>query len=207
MDEKGFHVHVVGINHFDPLIPPRLSSHLQALAQEHSSPPAFVGVEYAKKVFLEIKAQRPRFRELLRNTWPEMTSKDLEILADSLAYEGDRHLAIFPDSPTLWLEIVRGVLPGTIENYAENRLAMYRERGGSDPSPARISQEIQRIAMDNFDLNRSATFAQTVLNGIRDLHGTWAITVTGSGHTRANRPGSMCQLLEASGVLCRTTVV
>jgi hypothetical protein len=69
--EDVFHLHMIGIDHFDPMIPPRLSSHLHTLADEHSSPPAFVGVEYAESVFMQLKAKRMRFRDLLQDVWPD----------------------------------------------------------------------------------------------------------------------------------------
>lgn len=204
-------LHVAGVNHFDPLCREKLRKWLQGLSLINAEPPAFVAVEYDRQQFEQYKKQRGRFRQLLQTEWPSLSTAELDILENSLGYEGDTHLEIFPSAEVLWLDRGRQVSDlSMIDKYAEDRLTMYKQYsfGQKTLRIDRLSENIRRAEnSQNISLDRSKKFADLILEKVQKSGGKWAIVIVGSSHTRKDIRGSMRYLLENTGLICEVSEI
>jgi hypothetical protein len=198
---------IAGVNHFDPLGRQGLYSWLVGRVAKYASSPSFVGVEYHQEVFQAIKQQRPSFRTLINELWPDLGCRDAAVLADALAYEGDTHLAVVPTVPTVWLD--PRALPesgAAVERYAELRLGMYRgfanAADGTLPFLMGLSKVARSIATNDIDFSRSAVFADRAAEAARSLGGSWSVLIVGNGHAMVPPSRSMRGILEGAGHLC-----
>ena len=207
-------LYIAGVNHLDPLCRPKLVKWLQQLSETHDKRPAFVAVEYDKNLFEKAKKQRKRFRQMLQKEWPSLTSEQLNILENSLVYEGDTHLEVFPDVEILWLDTRRQETDSSVvdkfEKYAEDRLAMYKQYSFGEKTLS-INQLRERIRnVDDpecIDLDRSQKFAYLVSKGISKSGGKWAIVIVGFNHTRKDIQENMRCLLEDNGLICEVSKI
>ena len=202
-------LYIAGVNHLDPLCRPKLVKWLQRLSETYDKRPAFVAVEYDKNLFEKAKKQRKRFRQLVQNEWPSLTSEQLNILENFLAYEGDTHLEVFPDVKILWLDTGRQVSDSSVwDKYAEDRLAMYEQYsfGETTLNINKLSERIRNVANpEDINLNRSKRFADLIHKGISKNDGKWAIVIVGFSHTRKDIQGTMRCLLEDNGLICEVS--
>ena len=202
-------LYIAGVNHFDPLCRPKLVKWLQHLSETYDKQPAFVAVEYDINLFEQIKKQRRRFRQMLHNEWPSLTLEQLNILENSLAYEGDTHLEVFPDVEILWLDTGRQVSDSSVlYKYAEDRLAMYKQYSSGETALNinKLSERIRNVANpEDINLNRSKRFANLIHKGISKNDGKWAIVIVGFSHTRKDIQGTMRCLLEDNGLICEVS--
>ena len=207
----GMRLHIAGVNHFDPLCRPKLVKWLQQLSEIHDKWPAFVAVEYDKNLFEQAKKQRKRFQQLLQNEWPSLTSEQLNILQNSLVYEGDTHLEVFPDVEILWLDTGRQVSDSSEwDKYAEKRLATYKQCsfGEATLSINQLSERIRNAEdPEDINLNRSKRFADLIRKGISKSRGKWTIVIVGFNHTRKDIQGTMRCLLEDNGLICEVSKI
>jgi hypothetical protein len=192
---------LVGINHFDPLCRVKLSKWLQDVSKINSTPPSFIAVEWDENHFNLIKAQRKRFGELLKLESPDLSNDELEIFKNSLAYEGDTHIEIYPSVPIVWLDEGRVVNKEKIECYAEGRLNIYKghSRGQIKGSLQQISDSLKQSQQAEIDLERSKIFAERIIAQITESNIDWAISITGQEHTNEEIPGSMRSLIKKAG--------
>ena len=199
-------LYIAGVNHFDPLCRPKLVKWLQHLSETYDKQPAFVAVGYDSNLFEQIKKQRRRFRQMLHNEWPSLTLEQLNILENSLAYEGDTHIEVFPDVEILWLDTGRQETDSNEwDKYAEKRLAMYKQYsfGKKTLSINKLSERILNIDDPEYNnLNRDEKFAYLIRQGISKSGGKWAIVIVGFNHTRKDIQGTMRCLLEDYGIIC-----
>ncbi len=97
-------LHIAGVCHDDPKGKANLKAWLRALSAAHDEPPAFVGVEYDKDKFAELKKQRPLLSKKMQAYRPAASQDLLDALADCLAYEPDAVAEVFPNFEPLWLD-------------------------------------------------------------------------------------------------------
>jgi len=199
----GVNFYLFGISHFDPLGRGRLIGALKRLHEVKKEPPIFVAVEYDSGHFERIKCQRPSFRQALGVKDPRLSVRDLDIYANSLVYEGDAHLEVFPDARTVWLDQGRIVHDESmIDGYADDRLAMYlriaqNKLAGS--SIERLSKHFLSQPDSDIDLERSKRFAKILRSEIDGKEDVWAAVVVGRGHTNSKTQGSMAEILAKAG--------
>lgn len=204
-------LYIAGVNHLYPLCRPKLVKWLQQLSETHDKRPAFVAVEYDKNLFEKAKKQRKRFRQLLQKEWPSLTSEQLDILENSLVYEGDTHLEVFPDVEILWLDTGKQEMDSSDwDKYAESRLAMYKQYSFGK-TRLNINQLSKRIRSgedpENINLNRSKIFADMIHKRVSKSGGKWAIVIVGYNHTRKDMRRTMRCLLEDNGFICEVTKI
>lgn len=94
---------VLYLGRSDALGKPNLKTWLHGLAAAADRPPLFVAAELDERTFRELKSQRAELRCDL-STWRTIPSAVLDALADSLAYEPDAVLDVFPRVEILWLD-------------------------------------------------------------------------------------------------------
>ena len=95
---------LVGTAHYDLRGRESLIRTLKGFDQYSDSTPAFVGVEYSEEETLSRIASRPRIKKQFAEQWPDLTADELNQIAETYGYDADSHGAVFPDSPTLFLD-------------------------------------------------------------------------------------------------------
>jgi len=116
---------IFGISHFDPQSYKNLVKILRCQKSSRSDPPLFIATEWGQKAFEEIRNQRPQFREMIKNNWPQLSTNQqaLDVIVKTLGFEGDCYTELFPSTKTIWLDNDRDV---SVSDYAVNRLSMYK---------------------------------------------------------------------------------
>lgn len=185
---------------------------IEQLARSNVDSPAFVAVEWDETLFNQVKRQRHGFRETIRTKWPQASKELLDILRDSLGFEGDSHLAQFPSAEILWLDAGRDE---TVESYSADRLLMYERFLGGVPLPSDSSEALSLLS--NVAINRAShgtitptsrdkTFAESIARRIAYQQGNWALIIVGALHA-SNHSGSMIDLLQTQGYDCQVTIL
>ncbi len=196
-------LHIAGVNHNDPQCRSRLIIWMKKHYKKYKTVPAFIAVEYKKEHFIMIKRQRNKFFKLLNEKWHNLSSQVLHILTNSLAYESDAHIDIFPDVEILWLDEDREASSDIIDKYAEDRLNIIV--GCTDKcnftSIEDISEKIWARSRSSCPSNRDKVFATKIKNKINSIEDNWAIVIIGTNHAE-NIAGSMRNLLEQHGICC-----
>lgn len=208
-------LYLVGINHFDPSCRLKLCDWFCQCIEKGLRTPCFVAVEWDPEVFEQVRSQRKKFRELLREQWPSMSETLLETLTLSLAYEGDTHTAYYPEAGTLWLDESREVDTDEVNNYGRDRFNMYKRflnavpAGSDDGSILQGMREaaIQEAApMPQQGNARDEKFATHIIQRIEKNECDWAIVVVGKNHA-GDFKGSMRRLLEEKGYCCKVLLL
>ena len=190
-----------GVSHHDPFGKVVLHDALRLREQEHGAAPDFVAVEYDSDQFSRIRKQRPLFREEIRTAEPNITTRELDILEQSLVYEGDAHEELYPGCKTIWLDQGRSVTLATIENYASARRRMLlcwvpQLAGSLNTLSAHFRDEVD----GEIDFSRSRMFYELVrANLMKTVN--WTAVIVGRAHTNAATLGSMANLLSQDEVI------
>jgi hypothetical protein len=204
-------LHIAGLNHYDPTHRAILRRWLTSLFKSKNSLPSFVAIEWDKGTFKEVKRQRPAFRQLLREEWPTTPSDLLDVLGNSLGYEGDAHEDAIGDLDILWLDEGRQTDPS---NYANHRLAMYKDFLGRQPMPGNTNDALSRLSdvarqraaspslSDQQDQEREIKWARLLRDKCESSKSDWAIVLIGANHA-----GPICSLLENHGLPCDVTIL
>ncbi len=200
---------VAGVNHNDVLGRDRLLAWLQKVCNEENSHPSFVAVEYNRSHFADIKSQRPLFRKLAAEVWPNSSKQVFDTIQDSLAYEGDLHELIFSGAETVWLDQGRLVDdPTRLSKYACDRLKIYRnfiksERLALSPEDfSTMSNAAWKHREPPQPDDRDFKFAEVLLDRFIRDQTDWGIAIVGSDHA-SGVDGSMVNRLEGEGVVCQ----
>lgn len=197
-------ISVSAICHFDPLCKQRLLKWLLFERSFHYHPPTFVAVEWDCQIFEKICKQRKIVYNLARKQWPSATPKFLYTLAEAVAYEGDTHVEVFPDIPTIWLDQGRIIKDQTIiTDYAKDRITVYANLIGDEISDFNeetlhfMSLKAWEISESSNDRNiddRDYRFSSTIINKYIFNPIKWAIVIVGANHTRKHRRTMISEL-------------
>jgi hypothetical protein len=206
---------IVGVNHFDPLGRQGLCDWLKQISQNYGRP-TFVATEWDKDIFLRVKAQRKRFRRLLRGQWPNISEHLLGILELSLGYEGDSHEEIYPGMDVLWLDEGRDVpVEDAITKYAEDRLTRYRAYMGEGvcgcDDTSTLGKMSKAAALEagsppETGPDRDKRFADLILQKVKQSPDGWAVVIVGKDHATAI-DGSMACILDGEKLICEVAEV
>jgi len=205
-------IYIAGVYHFDPFGRTYLQKWLKELDVQHNTRPDFIAVEWDKDIFSKIKNQRGEFYKLAHKEWPNASNDMLNVLKDSLGYEGDSHVNIFPDIEVLWLD---GGRKGdhtdiiSINSYATVRLNKYRGLLGLN-TPLELSilnKKVLEGVNSNSSLSdeRDTKFSELILKKVQGKDG-WAIVIVGANHAR-NETGRMRRILEDNKLICEVTIL
>lgn len=213
-------LHLIGINHYDPLGRGRLVECLTSLAMQHGAPPIFVAVEWDPMYFAQVKQQRPAFRNLARDELKVERNVVLDALELSLGYEGDAHRDVFPNVDTLWLD--QGRQAGFITPYAQRRAGIYKSylKHHSEVDEESILNTLSLEAWQASDKAghnlgdwdyRDELWLERVGSRLAGDPGEWAILIVGAGHTeeKPDRLGQMplYALLVGAGHPCTRRIL
>lgn len=206
-------VYIAGINHFDPTNRETLRRWLATISSSRTSPPVFVATEWNKEVFENVKEQRPKFRQLMMSQWPDAPSELLDILENSLGYEADTHTEVFDDVEILWLDQKRQVNVSDINNYARDRLRMYRSFLEGQPLPKNTSDALsmfsevarRRAQNSGTSTQRDVEWARLIREKCAISKGEWIIIIVGASHA-SDHEGSMRRLLQEQGLICQVNI-
>ncbi len=114
---------IAGITHFDVLGHRRLIEWLKQKSAIESGTPEFVAVEWDKDSFSLLKAHRNLIGEFARKEWPTAPNSFVQVIQQSLGYEGDTHKEVLPSVETVWLDNGRTVVDETnVSQYCRMRM-------------------------------------------------------------------------------------
>ena len=206
-------LYIAGIQHFDPLCRDRLLNWLKKLEKSHDNPPLFIAVEWDENIFRKIAQQRPTLQHLAKKVWPQASLFFLEKLSEAMAFEADTHIESFPTVPTLWLENGRIVSPEIIENYARDRLNVYRSflsheiTGLNNDALQIMSKEAWNCSSKPSKGNsRDIKFAKLISDHFNQLGNCWAIAIVGANHV-STVSEYMRSILIEQGIKCDVTIL
>ena len=200
-------LYLIGVNHSDPLQRRELLCLIRTLAEENPGAPAFIAVEYDKDIFEWIVRQRPKFRLLLKEKWPDLTVDELDDLDKSLAYDGDSHLDIFPEAQTVWLDSGRPFPPHwdrdspCVVSERFNHFQDCLKHKSLHENLPFLSECVRNEAnYTRMDSDRSRKFAEMILAALAAHSPGWAFSITGAAHAKEGTSGSMANILSDKGV-------
>ncbi len=206
-------IEIAAISHFDPLCKDRLVHWLSALRDRQGKPPSFVAVEWDEQQFAEIRFQRLSVRMIAQERWPKASEGFITSLSESVAFEGDSHIGIFPETPTVWLDRGREIVdPTVITKYAPDRVAVYAsylERQNATANEASLPQ----MSLEAWNrlgerppggTDRDIAFSAAVSDAFEEEGGDWAIAIVGANHA-SDEPGYMRERLDRAGFHCIVT--
>jgi len=210
---------VIGaVRHYDPLGRRRIVDLLQTQKQVYGSSPLFVAVEWEEKVFRAIETQRPHFRELISAAWPCQSEDFLDVMAASLAFDGDSHRDDESIGQTIWMD-QQGTSPNDpkVLEYAEARLERIRFLVGGDTLPddpfralSTISEKLWTLPPDCVDLEdegqRDRTFWATLQPHLNSSALGWGLVIVGQLHAE-QCDIRLTGILKANGVNCCVTLL
>ena len=117
---------IAGITHFDVLGHRRLLKWLKQKSAIEYGNPEFVAVEWGKDSFSLLKAHRNLIGELACKEWPTAPNSFVQVIQQSLGYEGDTHKEVLPSVETVWLDNGRTVVDETnVSQYCRMRMDIY----------------------------------------------------------------------------------
>lgn len=206
-------LYIAGIQHFDPLCRDRLFNWLKVLQKSHHRPPFFVAVEWDENIFRKVAGQRITLQQLAKKAWPQASSLFLEKLSEAMAFEADTHIELFPNIPTLWLDNDRIVNPEIVENYARDRLNVYRSFLSSEIAELNyetlliMSREAwDRSSKPSQGNSRDVQFADLICECFNQTNNCWAIAIVGANHA-STASGYMGAILIEKGIKCNVTIL
>ena len=223
-ERRGSHelfIYIAGVCHQDPKGKANLIAWLHDLSAANDEPPAFVGIEYNKDKFAEIKRQRPMLRQTLESICPRASSDFLDALSECLAYEPDAVADTFPNAEPLWLD-TEILNPNPTANlyltwivYCKQYKRWVDSKGLLFPTAStEVLDLLSKAAWDLFDPQRaqfpdrgdalrSKNFACRVLDRINQGSLGWAIVVVGAYHASVSIPESMRSRLADARIECK----
>jgi len=203
-------IQLVGTCHNDPMGKVNLKQCFQQSTFSNGCMPTFVAVEYSEQQFIQIRSQRPQFRELICEAWPQAGRTFINALADSLAYEADTHTELWPDMETLWLQEGDN---RDVSAFAKQRLLVYKGYLNSPPQPWEDQRGIETLRENVWAVatsaeqeltEKDARWAELVKQKVSQCDDKWAVAVIGAAHTK-NSPGWFRNILETNGFKCEVT--
>ena len=204
-------IYIAGVCHDDPKGKANLTAWLHKLSAAHRGPPAFVGVEYDKDKFADLKKQRPLLRQKMESYGPAASPDVLDALADCLAYEPDAVADVFPNLEPLWLDTGTSCTTNDLYNRRGN---IYQTRLETKKllfpaETATVLALLSEAAWETFERQppeasdpRDEKFACLVLEKIGQVSGGWAVVIVGANHA-SNNEGRMRYRLAAAGIECK----
>lgn len=201
---------IAGITHFDVLGHRRLIEWLKQKSAIESGAPEFVAVEWDKDMFSLIKAQRNLIGELAREEWPTAPNSFVQVIQQSLGYEGDTHKEVLPSVETVWLDngkivddetkvsqyyrdrmnIYKGFARNTCLDFSENMLINMSLKAWQASEPP-LTEGTQRDII----------FSDKIMSQIKHAKSDWAIVIVGANHASLS-PGCMVSCLSEQGSIC-----
>jgi hypothetical protein len=181
---------LIGINHFDPFGRKKLTATLQYIKEQGYLVDA-IAVEWASDTASTVIAQRPIFAKLVAVKYPKTKQSDIITLTETLAYEADTHIALYPNTSIIWLDEQRVIKHEDVEKYAQSRLSLYSSYTYQDSSSLDLEQLSNTLLMvassTSSPSERDSCWFNIVANKIKDGYKT-IICIVGSTHINITEP-------------------
>jgi hypothetical protein len=198
-------LYIIGVNHFNPSHRVKLHEIYKEIYRLCNSQPLFIALEYDENFAKEVVKQRDYFKQICTIEWNSLSEQELKTFAESLIYEVDTHIDVFPSVRILWLDNGRIMC----EKYAEKRLNIYKAAiKNTNPGKSimeRIILYLKNIAVPFEPSERDSAFAQTIQTTLKSVspnrNTNYGIVVVGANHA-SNNNSSMRNLLEKANIKC-----
>ncbi len=193
------HVLLIGVNHNDPFGRHKVQQALE-LAKKMGFVPDSIAVEWKADYAASVIAQRGKFAELLQNCLLGISAADLNILKQSLAFEADAHIKMYPDLPIFWLDEGRIADSSVIDEYATDRVNIICDASGADPfNMLSLSREvIRRGRTAVMPSERDDKFTEIIVDAVKAGY-KYIACIVGVNHTDYAIPEMFGQQLIKNG--------
>jgi hypothetical protein len=201
---------IAGIVHQDPLGRRRLNTWIDRAFSLSDQAPAFIAVEWDKRMLASVLAERSRLEELARETWPTAPASFLAELVAAVAYEGEVPISSHPNVDVLYLDEGRVLDDETVlTQFALDRMRNYRhmfdeslDSFGQEQLEAMSRYSWQVTVCDNPN-TRDHEFAKRIGEAYPADILEWGVVVVGACHALLDQ-GYMAHQLDELGYECRT---
>lgn len=198
------HVFLIGINHNDPLGRAKVVKLLKE-AKQKGFVPDVIGVEWKEEIAKKLILMRSDMEQLIMERWPRTEKREAKTIADTIAYEADAHLEVYPQLEIIWLDEQREIteaLRQRIDTYCIDRKNIYANHVPSECDQlcvSTLSSSIGLVENANFAPSiRDQLFADALLaaieNGKKQI-----VCIVGADHTNIEMPGSFANRIFAAG--------
>lgn len=196
---------LIGTNHYDPLGRQKIHNMLVHFKNERDFIPDFIAVEWKEDYAKRIISQRPLYQQLLSEKYPLLSHTDILTLANSLAYEADSHIDLYPEKAIIWLDDNRApVVDEIINNYAHRTLRVQADNlyhaKINDPRDLQLFSYAAYYVSDKTRAKgneRDVQFFQTTCAYASET--TNIVGILGALHIDPATPGGYARLLQDAG--------
>ncbi len=208
---------IAGINHFDPLGRTRIVFLLEELRNKDFEPDC-IAVEWDReKAELVIKQRDSSyFYNKMKYDFPSLSNKNIIALHDTIAYEVDSHVSLYPNLPIIWLDEGRND-PIASDNdniikFAELRFKYYKGllTKTIDLNSENLLEEVSLTVWENSnfknvsnDVNtyeRDKKFYYAIQNAIIAKRYKKIFVIVGANHADYKREASMATRLKKENI-------
>lgn len=203
---------LIGVNHNDPFGRKKVESVLRRM-KDSSFMPDSIAVEWDHLNAQRVINQRPLFRALAKERYPQTDDEEIMLLSQALAYEADSFVSFFPDVPIIWLDEKRPGGKMVNETYAKRRLSTYAQfTDGSHFNLMNLSQNLLNLGekwpITPDEDGRDDLFTEAVMRAVIDGNEK-IICIVGEKHMRHEVPGMFGEQLLKQGcdLRCYDTTV
>jgi hypothetical protein len=215
-------IHIFGGAHDDPPSLARFLTEIPVLGPE----PAFVAVEWARRLFDRVRAQRADVAQRIRQQAPFLTPTEASEFSAVLGWEGDAYVPTFPRAKAVWLEDdspdIQRRTDEDLDTIASCRAEGFVERLALKPSPEELwankvsgtplpgtpatrEEILDRLGRQPWsknedpDLSRDKRWAKTIASFARQAPEGYAVVVVGWTHANPSAPERLASLLSVDG--------
>jgi len=200
-------VNVFGINHYNPAAYLWLKAQLREYARLNAEPELYA-IEWDSSIFRSIKAQRIILYQELKKVLPNFSGEELQIISNTMGFEGDAHEGIVYPKNIVWLDQGRDItcniesyyryhlsrlqslLPqGVVINGLKHLIELYKNEYGP------YSYDIKKPSQ-----NRDKVFSETIIDYIERNSVSECLTVVGSKHAERKIDNSFADRLLKQGL-------
>ena len=191
---------IIGINHNDPLGRRKIRLILDELRISKNFIPDCIATEWDKVYFNIIQDQRTLFTKLAKEQNLNLKDETIFALADSMAYEADSHIELYPDLPIIWIdERFDGTIPDSVKRFAEYRLNVFLsflEKLNKDEKDnlEAISRIAWSISSRGKAAERDVKFYNKLMNAVQNGYKN-IIVIVGAAHATIENEGVLVNLL------------
>ncbi len=194
-------IKLIGVNHNDPYGRRIIADYL-SFEKSNGFLPDCLATEWDHEMFLRVYKQRDYLYNKLISERFTNNLLEARIIADSLGFEADSHLTVYPNIPIVWLDQGRKVQDDIIQNYADQRyeiLSAYRQENEKCFDLDKTRHSLIAISKDNLISNiRDTVFASKISNAIENGMER-IICIVGEEHTKTDIKGRLGYQLKEKG--------
>lgn len=195
-------IKIFGINHYNPAAYLWLKAQLIKYAKLCAEPDLYA-LEWDSNVFDTIKPQRNILFQELKKILPDLSLEEIEIVSDTMGFEGDAHKGILHPKHIIWLDQEREITC-SIDSYYKYPLSRLKYLLPKGKVINGIKQLIElykpKYGPQSYDINepsqnRDKIFTEKILDYINQNDVAECLIIVGSKHAECKIDDSFADRL------------